>query len=49
MYVQRDHPLQCPTKPARLSIGVIVPSRLLRECISVLISRRALGIKAWRK
>ena len=45
MYVQRDHPLRS-TKPVRLSIGLIVPSRFLRECISVLISRRALGSRA---
>jgi DNA-binding NarL/FixJ family response regulator len=39
MYVQRDH--QAPTKGVRLSVGLIVASGFLRDCISVLISRRA--------
>ena len=39
MYVQRDH--QLATKGVRLRVGLIVASGFLRDCISVLISRRA--------
>ena len=43
MYVQRDH--QLATKGVRLRVGLIVASGFLRDCVSVLISRRAPDLK----
>ena len=39
--LQADHGLQTSTKEVRLSVGLVVGSCFLRDCISVLISRRA--------